>query len=168
MEEEKRTRYAGGTKRFGKNMTEGRSWDEDKEGGARKAEERKQARLEGEGRKAEGETTEVYGRWSERAHGLGRCCGVIQSRFRPMNFLRREEGEPAGRGPRPVVGSGGGQWGGRAAQRAATRLAGPVTPVRPGPQPLVSDLQHWKYDELSQGGSVRAHRCAVCPLLHTR
>lgn len=39
---------------------------------------------------------------SERAHGLGRCCGVIQSRFRPMNFLRREEGDPAaaGRGRR--------------------------------------------------------------------
>lgn len=34
---------------------------------------------------------------SEKAHGLGRRCGVIQSRFRPMNFLYREEGEPAGR-----------------------------------------------------------------------
>lgn len=34
---------------------------------------------------------------SERAHGLGRCCGVIQSRFRPMNFLQREEGDFAGR-----------------------------------------------------------------------
>lgn len=33
---------------------------------------------------------------SERAHGLGRRCGVIQSRFRPMNFLQREEGDPAG------------------------------------------------------------------------
>lgn len=141
MEEKKseEDRLPRGMKRSGKNMTEGRWWDEDRERRARKAEERKQARLEGE---AEGETTEVYGRWSERAHGLGRCCGVIQSRFRPMNFLRREEGEPAGRGPRRVVGRGGGQSGGRAAQRAATRLAGPVTPVRPGPQPLVSDLQH--------------------------
>lgn len=112
MEEEKRTRYADGMKRSGKNMTEGRSWDEDREGGARKAEERKQARLEGEGRKAEGETTEVYGRWSERAHGLGRCCGVIQSRFRPMNFLRREEGEPAG----------GGEW-----RRPMRRARGPAS-----------------------------------------
>lgn len=53
MEEKKseKDRLARGMKRSGKNMTEGRSWDEDRERRARKAEERKQARLEGEGRK---------------------------------------------------------------------------------------------------------------------
>lgn len=33
---------------------------------------------------------------SERAHGLGRRCGVIQSRFRPMNFLHEGRGLATG------------------------------------------------------------------------
>lgn len=79
---------------------------------------------------------------SERAHGLGRCCGVIQSRFRPMNFLQREEGDSAGHGREESD-----QSRDCGAYRADGRLVGPVAAATArhtatGPQRLVSDLQH--------------------------
>lgn len=63
----------------------------------RKRGERKRKReRERERRKSNATITMLAVSSSERAHGLGRRCGVIQSRFRPMNFLQREEGDPAG------------------------------------------------------------------------